>query len=78
LIGLSIAGYAGLPWWTVLPGAGALTLQAWRRKLWRPGSPRRERWSKKITAYFVTGIAADAVFAVTSFGIGRMARWALG
>ena len=75
---LAAAGYAGWPWWSVLPGAGALTLHGWWTQLWRLGEPEHDAWSKKITAYFVTGVAADVVFAVVSFGVGRVARWALG
>ena len=78
IVALCLAGYAGLPWWTVLPGAAALALRGWWIRLWRLGEPDHERWSKKITAYFVTGIAVYAAFAAAAFGLGRAARWALG
>ena len=76
--GLAAAGYTGWPWWIVVPGASALTLHGWWTQLWRLGEPVHDIWSKKITAYFVTGIVADIAFAVVSFGLGRVARWAIG
>jgi len=78
IIALCFAGYAGWPWWSVLPASTALTLHGWWTQLWRLGEPTHDHWSKKITAYFVTGVVADFVFAVVSFGLGRAARWALG
>ena len=49
-----------------------------RTQFWWLAEPVRERWSRKITAYFVTGIIADIVFAVLAFGLGRTVRIFLG
>jgi hypothetical protein len=78
ILAMGLAGYAGLPWWSVLPGAAGLTLGGWWMKLQRLHRPPRERWSKKITTYFVTGMVVDVGFAAASFGLGRLARMAAG
>ena len=78
LAAVSLAGYAGTSWWLVVPAATLLTLQSWWSRLWRLGEPGHDPWSRKITAYFVTGIAADLVMAVVAFGLGRALRWMLG
>lgn len=78
ILALGAAGYAGWPWWSVLPGAAALSVYGWRTQFWWLAEPVRERWSRKITAYFVTGIIADIVFAVLAFGLGRTVRIFLG
>jgi len=78
ILALCAAGYAGWPWWSVLAGAVALSLYGWRTQFWWLTEPARERWSSKITAYFVTGIVADIVFAVVAFGLGRAVRVLLG
>jgi hypothetical protein len=74
---LGLAGYSGWPWWMVVPGVGFLTLQSWWVHLLRLGEPDHGSWSKKITAYFVTGILADLVMTATAFSVGRILRWAL-
>ena len=74
---LGLASYSGWPWWMVAPGVGCLTLQSWWIHLLRLGEPDHGAWSKKITAYFVTGILADLVMAVAAFGVGRSLRWML-
>ena len=75
---ISAVGFAGWPWWTVLAGAAALTVYGWHTQFWWLTEPARERWSRKITAYFVTGLVADLVFAVVAFGLGRAVRIFLG
>lgn len=78
ILALCAAGYAGWPWWSALAGAAALTVHGWRAQFWWLTEPARERWSRKITAYFVTGILADIVFAGVAFGLGRTVRILLG
>jgi hypothetical protein len=78
LLALCAAGYAGWPWWTVLAGSVALSIYGWRTQLWWLTKPARERWSKKVSAYFVAGIVADIVFSVVAFGLGRAVRIFLG
>jgi hypothetical protein len=78
LAALGLAGYAGWSWWMAVPAAGLLTLQSWWVPLWRLGEPDQYPWSKKITAYFVTGVVADLVMAVAAFGLGRVLRWMIG
>ncbi len=75
---LCVAGHAGWSWWIVLPAAGLVTLQGWWSHLWRLGEEGHDPWSKKITAYFVTGIFADLATSVAAFGLGRVLRWAIG
>jgi hypothetical protein len=75
---LGLAGYAGWSWWMALPAAGLLTLYSWWVPLWRLGEPEHDLWSKKITAFFVTGVVADLVMAVAAFGAGRTLRWMIG
>jgi cytochrome c oxidase assembly factor CtaG len=50
----------------------------WSSQLWRLGEKGHDPWSKKITAYFVTGIFADLATSVAAFGLGRVLRWAIG
>jgi hypothetical protein len=78
IVALCAAGYAGWPWWGALVGGLALTLYGWRAQFWWLTEPARERWSRKITAYLVSGVVADIVFAVIAFGLGRAARVFLG
>jgi hypothetical protein len=82
VLALALAGYMGVPAWTVLAGAACLTLHSWRP--WRPG----RQWSQwgqppgtstsKITTYFVTGVVADLGLAALAFGAGRIVRALLG
>lgn len=71
---MGLTGYAGAPWWLVLPGAAGLTLSDWWMKLrllyWEPSAA----WSTKTTTYFVTGIVRDIGFTALAFGAGRVVR----
>jgi hypothetical protein len=78
IVVMGLAGYAGYPWWLVLPGAACLTLDGWWMKLWQLGRSPREAWSSKTTTYFVTGVVLDIGLAALAFAAGRIARGVLG
>jgi hypothetical protein len=74
ILAMGLAGYAGAPWWLVLPGAAWLTLGSWGGKLLPLDRQPRVFWSSKTTTYFVTGVCLDIVLAALGFGAGRLAR----
>ena len=76
VLALAFAGYMNVSGWLVLAGAACLTLDGWR--LWRLRPRSGIDWTSKTTTYFVTGVAADLVLAVLSYGGGRMLRILLG
>lgn len=78
ILAMGLAGYAGTPWWLVLLGAACLTLDGWWMKLRLLHQHPRVPWSSKIMTYFVTGILGNIGFAALSFGVGRIARAAVG
>src|SRR5262245_39999748 len=74
ILAMGLAGYAGAPWWLVLPGAACLTFDSWGSKLLPLDRHPRVSWSSKTTTYFVTGVCLDIVLAALGFGAGRLAR----
>jgi threonine/homoserine/homoserine lactone efflux protein len=76
LLALALAGYVKAPGWLVLAGAACLTLDGWR--LWRLRPRSGIDWTSKTTTYFVTGVMANLILAVISFGGGRMVRILVG
>src|SRR5262245_46422424 len=75
---VGLAGYAGTPWWFVLAGAAALTLDGWWMKLRLLRQEPRVVWSAKITTYFVTGIVTNVGFAAFVYAAGRVVRVIVG
>lgn len=78
IFAMGLAGYAGAPWWLVLPGAACITLDSWGSKLWPLSRQPGISWSSKTTTYFVTGVILDLTLAALGFGAGRIARLLVG
>jgi threonine/homoserine/homoserine lactone efflux protein len=76
ILALALAGYMSASGWLVLAGATCLTLDGWR--LWRLRPRSGIDWTSKTTTYFVTGVAANLILALLSYGTGRMLRIVLG
>lgn len=78
IFAMGFAGYAGAPWWLVLPGAACLTFDSWGSKLWPLSRQARVTWSSKTTTYFVTGVVLYIGLAALGFGAGRIAHLLVG
>ena len=75
---MAVAGYAGAPLWVVLFGVAGIASEGWWGKLQLLRQQPSQRWSTKVTAYFVTGILGHIVLSTLAYGIGRMVRAAVG
>jgi hypothetical protein len=75
---MAAAGCLGLPAWVVLLGAAGVVSEGWWTQAQRLHRHPRQLWSKKTTAYFVTGILANLAVSAAGYGIGRAARAAAG
>ena len=78
LAAMTLAGYFAAPVWLVLLGVVGLLSEGWWLKMRRLWQEPRMPWSTKITAYFVTGVAASIGLSAVAFYLGRMARVLLG
>lgn len=68
----AIAGFADAPRWFILLAAAGLTIDDWA-KLWPLRSPAVTLSTKAVT-YFITGIAANVVYAGASYLTGAGVR----
>ncbi|HEY7084056.1 MAG TPA: hypothetical protein VH519_04505 [Hyphomicrobiaceae bacterium] len=74
LAAVAAAGYADAPWWSVLLGAGAVTLRPWWRKVQLLRQHPRVPFSTKMTAYLVVSIVINLGFALGGYLAGRLVR----
>ena len=74
LAAVATAGYADAPWWSVLLGAGVVTLKAWWRKVQLLRQHPRVPFNTKMTAYLVVSIVLNLGFALGSYLGGRLLR----
>jgi hypothetical protein len=78
LAGLAAAGYFDQPGWWVLPGAIAMTIASWWRKVKLLRQHPQVPFSTKMTTYLVVSIGINLAFAAMSLIAGRFARYLLG
>lgn len=71
---MAAAGYTGFPPWVVLLGVAGIASEGWWAKLDRLRQHPDERWSTKVTAYFVTGILTNIGLSAVAYAAGRLAR----
>ncbi|MBX9590781.1 MAG: hypothetical protein K2X43_15840 [Hyphomonadaceae bacterium] len=74
LAAMAAAGYLGTPLWVVLLGMAGIASEGWWMKLQRLRQHPDERWSNKVTAYFVTGLVANIGLSAVAYALGRLAR----
>jgi len=74
LAAVAAAGYADAPQWSVLLGAGAITLAGWGRKVRLLRQHPRVPFSTKMTAYLVVSIVINLGFALACYVAGQVLR----